>query len=37
MVRRRGFKSFFPFLYALATSKEAWVLEVWDALGEDGA
>ena len=27
----------FPFLYALATSKEAWVLEVWDALGEDGA
>ena len=26
----------FPSLYALATSKEAWVAEVWDTLGEDG-
>ncbi|RVX20326.1 hypothetical protein CK203_004874 [Vitis vinifera] len=27
----------FPSLYALVTSKEAWVAEVWDTLGEDGA
>ena len=26
----------FPSLYALSTSKEAWVAEVWDAMGEDG-
>ena len=26
----------FPSLYTLATSKEAWVAEVWDTLGEDG-
>ena len=26
----------FPSLYALVTSKEAWVVEVWDATGEDG-
>ncbi|RVW27814.1 putative mitochondrial protein [Vitis vinifera] len=26
----------FPSLYALVTSKEAWVAEVWDATGEDG-
>ena len=26
----------FPSLYALVTSKEAWVAEVWDTLGEDG-
>ena len=26
----------FPSLYALATSKEEWVAEVWDTLGEDG-
>ena len=26
----------FPSLYALATSKKAWVAEVWDAMGEDG-
>ena len=25
----------FPSLYALVTSKEAWVAEVWDATGED--
>ncbi|RVW96810.1 hypothetical protein CK203_026027 [Vitis vinifera] len=26
----------FPSLYALVTSKEAWVVEVWDASGEEG-
>ena len=26
----------FPSLYALSTSKEAWVAEVWDTLGEEG-
>ena len=26
----------FPLLYALATSKKAWVTEVWDAMGKDG-
>ena len=26
----------FPSLYALATSKEVWVVEVWDTIGEVG-
>ena len=26
----------FPSLYTLATFKEAWVVQVWDTLGEDG-
>ena len=26
----------FPSLYTLVTSKEAWVAEVWDTLGEEG-
>lgn len=26
----------FPFLYALVVSKEAWVVDVWDDMGEGG-
>ena len=26
----------FPSLYALATSKEAWLVELWDSTGEEG-
>ena len=27
---------FFPSLYALAASKEAWLVELWDSSGEEG-